>query len=90
MKALIVTAAAALLSTSAFAFDASWDADEFYSGTTVEQNLQGINLSSTENKNLYSEGNFVEVAPSTDSIVGMEIGAVGEPATHYMEGNYDV
>jgi len=90
MKTLIATAAATLLSTSAFAFDASWDASEFYSGETIKNAIPAENLTGVDNSNLYLEGNFVKHDGAATIFDSAELGVMAEPAVHYIEGNYDV
>ena len=87
MKTLIATAIISLASTSAMAFDSSWDANEYYSG---EHSTPLVTIAAGSDANLYSEGNFVNVETEHSSIEGISIGSSLDDANLYTEGNFDV
>ena len=88
MKTLLATTAAIVLaSSSAFAYDSSIDAEEFYNGQSDSKlitNAQGLD------SNLHLEGKFVDVSTEVTSPEGAEIGSALDDADIYQEGKFDV
>lgn len=87
MKTIIAISLLAL-SGSTLAYDASWDANEFYEGSDTPL-VGAVTLGAVDiNDNLYREGNFPETTPGTAGPI--EMSHTIEPADLYLEGNYDV
>ena len=87
MKNIIAISLLAL-SGSALAFDASWDASEFYDGSNSPL-VGAVTLGAVDiNDNLYVEGNFPETTPGNSGPI--EISHSVAPGDLYLEGNYDV
>jgi len=86
MKTLIATAILAMASTSALAFNASIDPNEFYSG---HEHSASSSVSGNLNNNLYVEGNFIQV-DLDGSPKGAAIGNAELPSGLYVEGNFTI
>jgi len=89
MKNLIATALITLASSSAFAFDASWDANEFYDGIPGQTaGVASIRHDRGFDDNLYLEGNFPKAGNGHGSV--NHICNTDLPEDLYSEGNFAV
>ena len=84
MKKIIATAFAALLTNGAYAFDASFDQDEYYSGADVIS--KGVVLSGTLVEDLERDGAWQQF--ENIPLQQPEISDSDFPAHLYEEGNY--
>lgn len=88
MKKLIAISILAF-SGNALAFDASWDAHEFYAGDTRAPIASGITVGTVEiDDNLYVEGNFPSVTPGSAGPVDISDTVIQSGL--YEEGNFAV
>ncbi len=90
MKTLIISSVLILASGSSLAYDARFDAQEYYAGQDTDHQIV-INPEVTRNSdNLFLEGNFPRATPETGTTHENGIVDIDIPTDLYLEGNWDV